>query len=246
MTMPRRTPTKFVYVEFEVFRTLFDPQKVGRAMANSAAQGEFARRKTAWQRQLARLCVDIPIRALIIHYALQRLTTVSERVISLAQGRRHDEVIKVDDQTKYALLQDVDSFFFEAKAYCELLWRYFHDVLGLLGSRYSGEGPRRCFEQLIQTTTKDAGFDWYGFLHLTRRRLIHGAAPYVLVDMSDPDRRQHDLIVTKNWIHDFKTARYLHEYFYLQDLHSVTRGINRFAEIAESFLIKEFRECSRR
>jgi hypothetical protein len=157
------------------------------------------------------------------------------------------------DRARDRVLLGTDAFFFEFRAYLELLARFTHGVLTAIGKGPVGTQLLSTGEK-VQITTKTGNFrahqfllyisdklgvspDWYKFLSDHRNFFTHRGAPYCAIEDRLFVPRELDLLIMKANIHDFAEAN-PSDYFRVSDCQAVVDGMRKLSAAIQQYLIE--------
>lgn len=93
--------------------------------------------------------------------------------------------INVEDNLKYKLLCDISSFFFEVNSCAELIKEFTFRLLNSSGKEIEEKDVINYIKNIIKERGED--IKWFKDLDKSRNFFLHKGAPYVAVDVSDPE-----------------------------------------------------------
>jgi len=100
----------------------------------------------------------------------------------------------------------MDSFFFEAKAFEEVLRRFLVNTLQyILNDKHSVAGQK--YEEMASQSGAVNDEPWSPFLYRVRMKFIHNAAPWIAVDLSRSEEGAFDFLIMSENIKEFPVAR---------------------------------------
>lgn len=177
----------------------------------------------------------------IFHRINEEVATVRRKVAN--HEARHEftpeqpdaVAFPLDDDLTYNLLLDLDSLLFEIWSCCELVTRLFAELYAHRGRPLRWPRVGREIRRVLETASHPTR--WFESLASHRHFFIHEAAPYVAVDLSDPDRP--DLLFTKRNLRSFDDSE---EFLRLSEIKAIVEGFEGAKRLIQEHLIALFRD----
>jgi hypothetical protein len=142
--------------------------------------------------------------------------------------------LPVNDNVKFQLLIDIDSFLFETNSCSELMTEFF---FRLLRHRNIPCKKDKAGDKIkIILTENGQNPDWFVLLDKERNFFIHNAAPYIAIDIS---REPPDLLIMKENIKDFSDPK---KFTKLSELDQIVKGFWEAKNILQKHLIQIYLE----
>jgi hypothetical protein len=141
-------------------------------------------------------------------------------------------VFRVDDDLKYCLLADIDSFIFEIDACLDLFINLNQIVHGHTGKNISRDESRK----LLKNAAAGPGNGdprWFHHLDRARNTFIHNATPYIAVDLSEAENNTYDLLIMRENLHEFNDES---KFIRLSALNNTGRCFFKAVPIFEKFI----------
>lgn len=146
-------------------------------------------------------------------------------------SKTHGYAFPVNNELKYQLLTDIDSLLFELNSCCDLLNRFFQALYRHAGQVLDDKhvGPR------LRRIIMDAGHDpsWFVKLDSHRNFLIHNAAPYLAVNLTN-EPHSYDILVMRGNIIDFADQS---RFFSLSELNNIVQGFQASKPVVQADLV---------
>lgn len=138
--------------------------------------------------------------------------------------------LPVNDNVKFQLLIDIDSFLFETNSCSELMAEFFFQLLrhGNIPCKKDKTGEK--IKKIL--TENGQNPDWFVLLDKERNFFIHNAAPYIAIDIS---REPPDLLIMKENIKDFSDPK---KFIKLSELDQIVKGFWEAKNILRKHLIQ--------
>jgi len=233
-------PTRVRHIQFAPTSLLFDARHVFNAI-NEAKQKGAIERSDAFnmlERELGQISLHLATRANILNSAIDSMSRHMEQLIDIVRSSTEPPqyAIKVPDALVYGLLLNMDSFFFEAKAFEEALRRFFIRTAQHL-LNLSSSASRQTYLQMASQCGEVSNEPWGNFLYRVRKTFIHRAAPWVAVDLSRSEDGVFDFLIMSENIKDFKQARPGSFFPSIAYMNYLWGCLQRMAEVSEEFLI---------
>ena len=144
---------------------------------------------------------------------------------------REGYAFDVDEDTKYNLLIDIDSFLFECNACCDLVGNTMMIVYNHIGQPISKEDIGRTIYGILKTAGQSTS--WFVLLDNNRNKFIHNASPYIAVDISNEEDNKYGLLIMNENIHTFEDRT---KFMRLSDLSNITRGLSLALPVLEDHI----------
>lgn len=126
---------------------------------------------------------------------------------------------RIDDDLKFNLLLDINSFLFEINACCELIMDFMSKIYEFLGQTLSKKDAGQKIKTLLEADGKST--DWFRLLDNHRNLFIHNITPYFAVDLTRENIGEYDVIVMKKNVSHFKNPK---QYLKLSQLNEIVIG----------------------
>ena len=137
--------------------------------------------------------------------------------------------IRVNEELKYQLIIDIDSFLFETNSCAELIRNFLSEIYQNLGIKFRQDKTGSIIRQLIIDSGEDAS--WFEILVKNRNFFIHEGAPYIAIDISS---ETPDLIIMKENLREFNNPS---KFTTLSELDSVLKGFTKAKAILQKHII---------
>jgi hypothetical protein len=140
----------------------------------------------------------------------------------------------VDEDLKYCLLADIDSFIFEIDACLDLFINLNQMVHDHIGKNINRDESRKILKNAVATAGQGNGdLRWFHHLNMARNVFIHNATPYIAVDLSEEENNKYDLLIMRENLHEFSDES---KFIRLSGLNNVGRCFFKAVPIFEKFI----------
>ncbi len=151
---------------------------------------------------------------------------------------KEGSALEIDNDLKYHLLIDIDSFIFELNSCCDLMLDFLFQTYILIGRKIEREEIGRELRKIIEKEGSNA--DWFIELDTHRNTLIHKIAPYIAIDISN-GLQFADLIIMKENLKLFDDQK---KFIRLSDLDRIVHGFLNARVILQSHLIEDIKKLN--
>ena len=228
------------HLRYEPSHLLFDARHVFNAINASKQRGaiKLSPEFNKLEYELGQISLHLATRANILRTAVNSMNHHMEVLIEVVRSSTDppEYATKAPDSDVYGLLLNMDSFFFEAKAFEEALRRFFMNVFKQL-PRYSSKLAEEKFLQIAAQCGVVNDEPWRAFLYRVRRLFIHTAAPWVVVDVSRSDEGVFDFLAISENIKDFAQAPADSFFPSIRDMNQLWTCLQTMAQAIEDILI---------
>lgn len=202
-------PTQVRHIRFEPTHLLFDARHVFNAINAAKQRGAIkpSKQLNKLEYELGQISLYLATRANILKTAIEAMNHHMEELIEIVRTATEppEYAISVQDSVVYGLLLNMDSFFFEAKAFEEALRKFFLNVAKRLLT-YSPKVAEEMYEKISSQAGVVNEEPWSRFLFRVRMKFIHNAAPWIVVDVSRSEKGVFDFLILSENIKDFALA----------------------------------------
>jgi hypothetical protein len=146
-------------------------------------------------------------------------------------------VLDIDEDLKYKLLIDIDSFLFEVNTCTELIKELFSIVCCEVGKEIPQEKLGKAIQKILAGKGQDT--NWFKLLDEHRNFFMHTGTPYLAVDISNEATEAWDLIIMKENLTRFDDAT---KFMMYADLRKIDRGFKMGKSAIQEHLIKLYQE----
>jgi hypothetical protein len=224
---------------------LFDARHVFNAI-NAAKEKDTIKRSERLDKlelELGQTSLHLATRANILRTAIGAMNRQMEELIEIVKNATDPPecAIKVPGPLVYGLLLHTDSFFFEAKAFEESLREFFLTVAKRM-LNYSSKVAKEMYEEITSQSGVVDEEPWSRFLFRVRRKFIHNAAPWVVVDVSRSGKGVFDFLILSENIKDFALASPNSFLPAVRDMNQLWACLTTMAQAIERILIDRISE----
>ena len=143
-------------------------------------------------------------------------------------------VLPIDDDVKYSVIADVDSFLFEVRACADLMQKFF----GLLHAHTGKPIPEKKLGESFQAALQERRVSegWFKMLAKARNLAAHDGTPYVAIDISRS--KKWAAIFTMENLKSFEDPN---KFFTISDLQEIADGFRKAKIALQDHLVELFR-----
>ena len=257
----RKLPTSFVHINFLPGEIFFDARRIWTVLNKAVADGKVsAATGHSIHNALGGPAIHIATRFLVLRFAVNELHVASETLYSFApKARRVDTIpnafslsLSQSELSRDHVILAIDCFFFEFRAFLELIAKFAFEFLSLTGRKPSSKVYLSNGNMMLLVTKKGElkthnfvlylsdllklPSDWFTFLATQRNFFTHSATPYCAIETSGGLARPYDLLIMRKNIHDFSKANPT-DFIRLSECMSVIGEVQRFSNALEEYLI---------
>ena len=210
---------------------------------HSINEARKTKKIAAITKEMSELGVHISTRLNILPRIINRLNKETAALYQSAKSHKAENVftnsesgaaLSVNDDLKYQIIADIDSFLFELNSCVEQMQNFFQ----LLHEHAGSTIRNKDLSDAVMVTWKECGVNeaWFSLLDRGRNYFSHQGTPYLAIDISDG--QQWDLLVMKENISKFDDAKQFIRY---SDFQNVYQGFLKARECLQAHLIKLFK-----
>jgi hypothetical protein len=233
----KRMVEKWLHLDFEA------EGPWGYAISTAIQQAIKAGKVPPARRTLSQMPLHIHTRLSMLSRVVRRLHQECEALYERVKKHNPEHVsraghkafvFRVDDDLKYCLLADIDSFIFEIDACLDLFINLNYMVHGHTGKNISRDESRKLLKNAAAAAGQGNGDPrWFHDLDRARNTFIHNATPYIAVDLSEEENNKYDLLIMRENLHEFSDES---KFIRLSGLNNVGRCFFKAVPIFEKFI----------
>ena len=142
--------------------------------------------------------------------------------------------LRVDNDLKYDLIADIDSFLFEVNACAELMQRLFQLLRAHAGQPIANEELTTELRAVLEM--HGVNKDWFRMLDRNRNFVAHQGTPYLAIDISNDGA--YGLLIMKENLRKFDEPE---KYFRYSELPAIAQGFSGAKAALRQYLVELFK-----
>lgn len=194
-------------------------------------------------KELSELGVHVSTRLNILPRIITRLNRETAELLELAKAHQAKHVftegsegiaLRVDNDLKYQLIADIDSFLFEVNACAELMQRLFQLLRAHAGQPVADEKLTTELRSVLEKHGVNA--DWFRILDRNRNFVAHQGTPYLAIDITNDGA--YELLIMKENLAKFDEPT---KFFRYAELPAIGRGFSGAKAALRQYLVELFK-----
>ncbi|MBN1384066.1 MAG: hypothetical protein JW983_04185 [Elusimicrobia bacterium] len=191
------------------------------AFNDAEREGKIKERDPVFKEKAGNIAISLSTKLSFLSIINQRINKNRKDLYSVVKTRNFDDI------TKWKILLDIESLFFEMNSACELMEKFTDTIFEHIGK---GQSAKDFIKNLI--FQNGISKDWYPFMDSKRNHFMHQGAPYLRVILDNEPN--YDLIITLKNIKVFNNPK---EYFLLSEVTNLLKGFEETQEVLQRNII---------